>query len=103
MQDSLIVITPQQLKQTNLIFLEHSKLKSDVYLLNGKIKLESEINSKLKEAIKIKDITIDNYKLIDNINRDIIAKKEKTLQKYKAWTIGGIAITTAGILLLIVK
>ena len=35
--DSLVVITPQQLKASNLIFLEHKKLKLERFELNKQL------------------------------------------------------------------
>ena len=53
--DSLVVITAEQLKQTNLIFLEHS------YLLNE--------NSVLREEVFTQDKLILNYHKMDSINK----------------------------------
>ena len=41
---STITITPEQLKTTNLIFLEHEKYTKEVPLLNKKIETLEEIN-----------------------------------------------------------
>ena len=43
--DSLILITSSQLKQTNLIFAEHQKLKSMNVQLDAKFDLQEEISS----------------------------------------------------------
>lgn len=53
--DSLVVITAEQLKQANLIFLEHS------YLLNE--------NSVLREEVFTQDKLILNYHKMDSINK----------------------------------
>ena len=53
-KDSLIIITPTQLKQINLIFNEHSSLKKEkeVYL----------------EQINSYERVIDNYQQLDSVN-----------------------------------
>lgn len=56
--DSLVVITAEQLKEANLIFLEHS------YLLNE--------NNLLLEKLDVQDELIFNYHQMDSINRSKI-------------------------------
>ena len=46
-EDSLVVITPQQLKHTNLIFLEHRKLSKEVDLLIQQVNGLETINKNL--------------------------------------------------------
>lgn len=60
LNDSLVIITAEQLKETNLIFLEHS------YLTNQNKLLIDELNTK--------DEIILNYQQIDSINRGRIIK-----------------------------
>jgi len=62
-KDSLIVITPKQLKITNLIFAEHSELKKEQPLL----KLQIEGLEKI----------IDNYTIQDSIRTAEIATYEE--------------------------
>lgn len=106
-QDSLIVITPQQLKHTNLIFLEHSKLRKQVKLVNDKLKLSNEINSNLEKSIVLKDQEIENYKNIEKTYKSEILINEDRLRKQKRktykWMIGGIAVSVTSLILLIVK
>ena len=73
-KDSLITITPTQLKQINLIFNEHSSLKKEkeVYL--------EQINSYEK--------VIDNYQQLDSVNivksklyKQELQNKEKTISE----------------------
>ena len=87
-KDSLITITPTQLKQINLIFNEHSSLKKEkeVYL--------EQINSYEK--------VIDNYQQLDSVNivksklyKQELQNKEnneiktsKTKHHIKNWIIG---------------
>lgn len=106
-QDSMIVITPQQLKHTNLIFLEHKKFKSDLLDLNKKLSLQKQINDKLEESLVIQANAIENYKSMESINKDLLYKKDQEIKKYKlsakGWMIGGISVTVVGVLLLIAK
>lgn len=106
-QDSMIVITPQQLKHTNLIFLEHKKLKSEILELNKKLSLQKQINDKLEESLVVQTNTIENYKSMESINKDMLYRKDQEIKKYKlsakGWMIGGISVTVVGVLLLIAK
>lgn len=73
-KDSLITITPTQLKQINLIFNEHSSLKKEkeVYL----------------EQINSYERVIDNYQQLDSVNivksklyKQELQNKENTISK----------------------
>ena len=103
----MIVITPQQLKHTNLIFLEHKKLKSEILELNKKLSLQKQINHKLEESLVVQTNTIENYKSMESINKDMLYRKDQEIKKYKlsakGWMIGGISVTVVGVLLLIAK
>ena len=99
----MIVITPQQLKHTNLIFLEHKKLKSEILELNKKLSLQKQINDKLEESLVVQTNTIENYKSMESINKDMLYRKDQEIKKYKlsakGWMIGGISVTVVGVLL----
>ena len=103
----MIVITPQQLKHTNLIFLEHKKLKSEILELNKKLSLQKQINDKLEESLVVQTNTIENYKSMESINKDMLYRKDQEIKKYKlsakGWMVGGISVTVVGVLLLIAK
>ena len=76
-EDSLIVITPEQLKVTNLIFNEHKMLSEKVKLLDAQIDALEKIN-------EIQD-SIRNQEVIYYKNR---YEKEKRLKKtYRYGTI----------------
>lgn len=108
--DSLIVITPQQLKATNLIFLEHKKLKLEVPELNKQIvSYESLINSYAKsDSLKnsqIKELT--NYMEVseqvrENQLREINKLKSKN-QLYKGLSIGGVTVSVMLLITLLIK
>lgn len=107
LNDSLIVITPLQLKKTNLIFLEHRKLK----LENSELQLQT---AKYKQLYA-------NYLVIDSINstitnelrsellaRDEELKKQlqivsKQKKQMKAITIGGVTISIALLLFILCR
>lgn len=108
--DSLIVITPQQLKATNLIFLEHKKLKLEVPELNKQIiSYESLINSYAKSD-SLKNSQIDeltNYMEVseqvkENQLREINKLKSKN-QLYKGLSIGGVTISVIFLITLLIK
>ena len=65
LNDSLVVITAEQLKEANLIFLEHSYLANENILLQNKLDL--------------KDDLIFNYQKMDSINRENIIKLSREL------------------------
>ena len=60
LNDSLVIITAEQLKQTNLIFAEHDYLTKENVLLKNKISLQ--------------DSLIYNYSQIDSIQKNNIVK-----------------------------
>lgn len=108
--DSLIVITPQQLKATNLIFLEHKKLKLEIPELNKQIvSYESLINSYAKSD-SLKNSQIDeltNYMEVseqvrENQLREINKLKSKN-QLYKGLSIGGVTVSVMLLITLLIK
>lgn len=105
-QDSLIVITPTQLKKTNLIFLEHQKLKLEVKQLENKIGLHEETNSLLQQLLEVKEQQISNLHKINTFNESLLSIREEELKKYKVqnrlFVIGGCTICASLIFLLIV-
>lgn len=108
--DSLIVITPQQLKTTNLIFLEHKKLKLEVPELNKQIvSYESLINSYTKsDSLKNSQISeLTNYievseQVRKNQLKEINRLKSKN-QLYKGLSIGGVTISVIFLITLLIK
>ena len=108
--DSLIVITPQQLKATNLIFLEYKKLKLEVPELNKQIvTYESLINSynqsdSLKNA-QIKELTSYveiSEQIKENQLKEINRLKSKN-QLFKGISIGGVTVSVALLIVLLIK
>ena len=100
LNDSLIVITPIQLKQCNLIFIEHEKQKLLIPQLENKIISLNKINSILEKSDSLRNvqnqkdfITINNnLKTIDNLNEQIRITKSKK-KRLRNWTIGGFSLS----------
>lgn len=105
--DSLIVITPLQLKKTNLIFLEHRKFKLEnieLRLQNDKYKqlylnslamdsINSLANSRLKAELIVRDEELQKQLKVASRQKRVI----KTL------TIGGIAVSVALLVFLLYR
>lgn len=108
--DSLIVITPQQLKTTNLIFLEHKKFKLQVPELNKQIvSYESLINSYAQsDSLKNYQIwELTNYMEVseqvrENQLREINKLKSKN-QLLKGLSIGGVTVSVMLLITLLIK
>lgn len=109
-QDSLIVITPTQLKQTNLIFLEHNKFSKEIPLLKTQISNLEEIikNTEAADSLKASQLSL----CLNQINKDknTIEDLNLTLEKTKSknkkllkWTIGGFGVSAGLLLLLLIK
>ena len=105
--DSLVLITSSQLKQTNLIFAEHQKLKSMNVQLDAKFDLQEEISSIFNQSTMIKDLQIANLKAINDINKSTLLNINKELNQYKKkqklLVIGGCTISASLALLLLFK
>ena len=105
--DSLVLITSSQLKQTNLIFAEHQKLKSMNVQLDAKFDLQEEISSIFNQSAMIKDLQIANLETINDINKSTLLSINKELIQYKKrqklLVIGGCTISASLALLLLFK
>lgn len=110
LNDSLVVITPQQLKQTNLIFLEHNKLRLENIQLYKQVDCMENIIINNNEQLSIQEHSINTaVKELDNAT-ELILHQNKELAKYKSktkvfkgLTIGGITIGVTLLALLIAK
>lgn len=99
LSDSLVVITPSQLKKTNLIFLEHRKFKlenNELRLRTDKYKqlysnclvidsINASINSQLRTELLIRDEELQKQ-------LNIVSCQKKQI---KAITIGGLTVSVA--------
>lgn len=83
---STIIITPEQLKTTNLIFLEHEKYTKEVPLLNKKIETLEEINKSWLHTDSIRRINEKQYNTIIKRDSIKITQLQSSHKKYKVVT-----------------
>lgn len=109
-QDSLIVITPLQLKKTNLIFLEHSKLLQQMPLLESQIQNLEKINSDFEKADSVRQVQLNRCLTQLQTNTEALImmsnslkESEKKTQKWRNWTIGGVGVSVGLALILLLK
>ena len=100
-QDSIVSITAQQLKYTNLIFIEHKKLLEENSLLCKHINnYQLEVRT-LEQIDSIRKSQIINERILyENQIKDLTSKKNKTIT---LWKIGGITVSASLVLLLLLK
>ena len=78
--DSLVTITPEQLKITNLIFSEHDYLLKKVDLLNNQVSDLEKLNYLYIEQDSLRCKEIDQYK---NAYEDSYKKYNRLNKRYK--------------------
>ena len=83
---STITITPEQLKTTNLIFLEHEKYTKEVPLLNKKIETLEKINKSWLHTDSIRRINEKQYNIIIKKDSIKITQLQSSHKKYKVVT-----------------
>ena len=83
---STITITPEQLKTTNLIFLEHEKYTKEVPLLNKKIETLEEINKSWLHTDSIRRINEKQHNSIIKKDSIKITQLQSSHKKYKVVT-----------------
>ena len=98
--DSTIILTPSQLKETNLIFAEHRKLLIENRLLKDQVNNYKEDNNLLIKADSLRVSQISLYKDWNNSLNKSLKKKNKTLL---FWKIGGLTISSSLLLLFLIK
>lgn len=100
-EDSLVVITATQLKQTNLIFIEHQKLLNQNKEYLNQIDYLEAINQnyRIVDSLRVKqlnvctDIITVKQDSIDNLKKDL--QKSKKRNRVKNFFIGGLASIAA--------
>ena len=105
--DTVVLITPQQLKETNLIFAEHQKLLVEKKLLLNQLNNYKLDNDLLSYSDSIKSLQVDNYKNLTNsysiqieeLNQEV-QKKNKSLL---TWKISSITISVGLLVWLLLK
>lgn len=83
---STITITPEQLKTTNLIFLEHEKYTKEVPLLNKKIETLEKINKSWLHTDSIRRINEKQYNAIIKKDSIKITQLQSSHKNYKVVT-----------------
>lgn len=102
-----VLITTEQLKKANLVFIEHDKLLKENLLLYNQIYNYKEYTNTLLKTDSVKELKLEQYQIIMNtydtqINNltDDIKRKNRTI---KIWKIGGITISAGLLLLFLIK
>ena len=106
-RDSTVLITSDQLKRINLIFVEHEALLKTNSLLHQQLANYELNNNLLLRSDSIHKVEIDKYKLltesfsseITSLNKEI-KRKDRTILTLK---IGGITISSGLLLWLLLK
>lgn len=108
--DSLVVITPQQLKASNLIFLEHKKLKLERFELNKQLTSYELLtaNYAKTDSIRLQQLAraklqMQMYDEAISKQREQIAKMNKKNKRLTTLSIGGFAISVGLLLALLIK
>ena len=105
--DTVVLITPQQLKETNLIFAEHQKLLIEKKLLLNQLNNYKLDNDLLSYSDSIKSLQVDNYKnlansysiQIEELNQEVQEKNKSLL----TWKISSITISVGLLVWLLLK
>lgn len=105
--DSIVSITSEQLKETNLIFVEHAKLLKENSLLVEQLDNYIVDVQLLEEADSIRVLQIENYKAMMESYQDHVKELNKEIKKKERLLlgieIGGVTITAGLLLLLLLK
>lgn len=108
--DSLVVITPQQLKASNLIFLEHRKLKLERFELNKQLTSYELLTANYAKTDSIRlqqlaraELQMQMYDEAISKQREQIAKMNKKNKRLTTLSIGGFAISVGLLLALLIK
>lgn len=108
--DSLVVITPQQLKASNLIFLEHKKLKLERFELNKQLTSYELLTANYAKTDSIRlqqlaraELQMQMYDKAISKQREQIAKMNKKNKRLTTLSIGGFAISVGLLLALLIK
>ena len=108
--DSLVVITPQQLKASNLIFLEHKKLKLERFELNKQLTSYELLTANYAKTDSIRlqqlaraELQMQMYDEAISKQREQIAKMNKKNKRLTTLSIGAFAISVGLLLALLIK
>lgn len=97
------MITTQQLKQTNLIFVEHEKLTKENIELNKKIDVQKQMINNYQQVDSLRLLKEQQYeKQIVDLNKEIKKKSKSNLRN--GILIGGVVgISVTSLLFLLIK
>ena len=108
--DSLVVITPKQLKASSLIFLEHKKLKLERFELNKQLTSYELLTANYAKTDSIRlqqlaraELQMQMYDEAISKQREQIAKMNKKNKRLTTLSIGGFAISVGLLLALLIK
>lgn len=79
--DSLIVITPKQLKSTNLIFLEHKKLKLEKVELIKQVDSYALLTANLAKADSLRKLQLERANMHIKLQDIVIQTQQEQLRK----------------------
>ena len=106
-QDSTVLITSEQLKYANLIFVEHKKLLKENQLLNQQV---NNYEIKTDYLLKTDSLRVAQLSEYQNMNNSYIQQVEDLNESIKKknraityWKIGGITVSVGLILFLFLK
>ena len=106
-QDSTVLITSDQLKSANLIFVEHKKLLEENRLLNLQIQNYQTKTEYLLKTDSLRTAQITNYQYLNESYATRIEDLNKAIKRKNravtCWKIGGITVSIGLILFLLLK
>lgn len=82
-KDSTVLLTPKQLKETNLIFAEHNKLLTENTLLYKQINNYKKDNELLINMDSARVLQLNNYETLSKSYQDQVATLNKQIKKKK--------------------
>lgn len=108
--DSLVVITPQQLKAANLIFLEHKKLKLERFELTEQLASYELLIANHAKTDSLRVQQLDRANLQVRMYNDAISKQNEQLSKISkknkrltTLSIGGLSVSVVLLVILLAK
>lgn len=106
-QDSIVSITSDQLKYTNLIFVEHKRLLEENDLLIQQVQNYQTKTDLLLRTDSLRVSQIMNYQYINEAYATQIEDLNKAIKKrdraVTCWKIGGITVSVGLVLFLLLK
>ena len=108
--DSLVVITPQQLKAANLIFLEHKKLKLERFELTKQLASYELLIANCAKTDSLRIQQLDRANLQVQMCNEAISKQNEQLSKISkknkrltTLSIGGLSVSVVLLVALLAK